>query len=76
MSGILFEDREDEVDSELEVKRFVANDPIDERTEVAEEVALTEAEGNHESRVEPDSFHDDRVRNEVTDEVLLTPRWW
>ena len=68
---VLFQHREDEVDSELEVERLVANNPVHERSEVTQQVSLTERQGDHESGVEPDAFHDDRVRNEVADEVLL-----
>jgi len=69
---VLLERRVDEVDAELEVKRFVAEDPIDEGAEITELVALAEAERHHEARVEPDAFHDDIGGDEIPDEIFFS----
>ena len=70
--GVFFQNGEDQVDSELQVQRLVANNPVDERTEVTQQVALAEAQRDHEAGVEPNSLEDDVVGHEVTDKVLLT----
>ena len=71
---ILFQNVVDEVHAELEVERFVADDPVDHRAEVAELVALAEREHHHEAAVEPDAFHHDVRRDEVADEIFFAVR--
>ena len=44
---------------------------VDQVGKVTQQVSLTEAQGYHESAIEPDSFEDDIVRHEVADEILF-----
>lgn len=69
--SILLEDVQNKVDAELEVERFVAQYPVDHRTEVSKLVSLTERKHDHEARIEPRSLHHDVVCDEVSDEVLF-----
>ena len=69
--GVFFQNRENQVHTELQVQALVAHNPVHEGSEVTQQVALAEAERDHEARVEPNALEDDIVGNEVAHEVLL-----
>ncbi len=69
---VLLQHGEDQVDTELQVQALVAHNPVHQGTEVTQQVALTEAQSDHEAGVEPDALEDDVVGNQVAHEVFLT----
>ncbi len=68
--GVFFFDAVDQVDAEVEVDGFIAEDVLELLADPGHFVLTVEGEDHHKAAVEEDPFHDDVVADEVFKELL------
>lgn len=68
--GVFGFDAVDEVDAEVEVDGFIAEDILELFSDAGHAVLAVEAEDHNEAGVEENAFHDDVVADEVFEELL------
>ena len=68
--GIFFFNSIDEVDAEIEVDGFIAEDILELLANAGHFVLSVEGQDHHKAAIEEDSFHDDVVADEVFEEFL------